>query len=280
VDRSDAYGQAEPQAQSMPPSAAPPADRPMYGSVPQELTIRPGTYVTVRVNEPISSDRNAQGDLFTATLMQPLVVDGIVVAQRGQTVYGRVAEAQKAGRAEGVSHLRLELTGVSLVDGNQAQVRTQMVTRNGRTDVGSDVAAVGTTTAVGAAIGAAADWGRGAAIGAGAGAAAGLIGVLLTRGHATVVYPETVLTFQTVQPVVVSTLRAPQAFRYVGPEDYNHQVAANGPPPRLMPRPAPYYAAPMPYYYPGWYGYPYPYYGPYYGVGVGVVIRGGRWHRW
>ena len=40
------------------------------------------------------------------------------------------------------------------------------------------------TTAMGAAIGAAAEWGRGAAIGAGAGAAAGVVGVLLTRGQA------------------------------------------------------------------------------------------------
>jgi hypothetical protein len=256
-------------------------DRPLYG-IPQELIVKPGTFITVRVNEPMSSDHNQEGDLFSATLAQPLVVDGIVIAQRGQTVYGRVAEAQKAGRAQGVSHLRLELTGISLVDGNQAQVHTQLVTRNGRNDVGSDVAAVAGTTAMGAAIGAAADWGRGAAIGAGAGAAAGIIGVLLTRGHPTVVYPETALTFQLTQPVSISTLRAPQAFRYVGPEEYDRPIA-EGPAPRPRPR---LVAPPPPYYYGYGYGYgygyarPYPYWGPYYGVGVGVVIRGGRWHRW
>ena len=149
-----------------------------------------GTFITVRVNQPLSSDHNQEGDIFNGSLVQPMVVDGVVVAQRGQTVMGRVAEAVKAGRAQGTSRLGLELTGITLADGLQANVRSQMVSRHGQSDVGRDVGTVATTTAVGAAIGAAADWGRGAAIGAGAGAAAGLVGVLLTRGHPTIVYPE------------------------------------------------------------------------------------------
>jgi len=63
--------------------------------VPAHLTIKQGTYVTVRVNQWLSSDRNQQGDAFTATLEQPIVVDGIVVAQRGQTVAGRVSELKR-----------------------------------------------------------------------------------------------------------------------------------------------------------------------------------------
>jgi len=285
VARADEYGQAQtPPPQGPAPlhdNAAPP--RPAYG-LPPQATIPAGTFVTVRVNQMLSSDRNQEGDFFSATLVQPVVVDGIVLAQRGQTVTGRVAEAQKAGRGQGVSHLALQLTGLSLADGTQANIQSQMVTRNGRTDVGRDVAAVGTTTAVGAAVGAAADWGRGAAIGAGAGAAAGLIGVLLTRGHATEVYPETALTFRIETPVNVNLARAPQAFRYVGPNEYDHPVdaqLARRPPPR---NPGWYGGYGYPYPYPYGYGYPYGYpygYGPYYGgIGVGVVIRGGHGRRW
>jgi hypothetical protein len=228
----------------------------------------------------LSSDRNQEGDVFSATLTQPVVVDGIVVAQRGQSVMGRVAEARKAGRASGVSHLSLQLTGLTLADGTQANIQSQMVTRNGQTSVGNDVAAVGTTTAVGAAIGAAADWGRGAAIGAGAGAAAGVIGVLLTRGHPTVVYPETLLTFRIDTPVTVSTTRAPQAFRYVDPYEYDRPVQTQVVHER---RRAPYYAPP---YYGGWYGpgyYPYGGWGGWGGWGGGLVIVGhghGGYRRW
>ncbi|MEO8592073.1 MAG: hypothetical protein ABI759_02020 [Candidatus Solibacter sp.] len=281
VARSDSYGQPQASGYDQPPSAPrdmqqredrPPAAMPRYG-LPPTVSIRPGTFVTVRMEQELSSDHNQEGDIFSATLAQPVVVDGIVVAQRGQTVMGRVAEAVKAGRAQGTSRLALQLTGITLADGLQAGIQSQMVNRNGQTSVGNDVGAVATTTAVGAAIGAAADWGRGAAIGAGAGAAAGLIGVLLTRGHATVVYPETVLTFQIQTPVNVDLARAPQAFHYVGQEEYDRPeqtTVARRPPPSRVPAPYPYYS-PYPY---GGVGYPYAYGYP--GVGFGISIYSGR----
>jgi hypothetical protein len=277
VARADSYGQPQPP-QPQQRNDRPPAAVPHYG-LPSALTIRPGTFVTVRVNQELSSDRNQQGDVFNASLAQPIVVDGVVVAQRGQTVMGRVAEATKAGRAQGTSHLALQLTGLTLADGTQANVQSQLVSRNGQTSVGNDVGAVATTTALGAGIGAAADWGRGAAIGAGAGATAGIIGVLLTRGHPTVVYPETLLTFRIDSPVNVDLTRAPQAFRFVGPDEYDHPVQSTVT--RRPAAPRPYYT-PYPYYYndyyygyPGYYGY-YPYaYGP--SIGFGIGIRGGGW---
>jgi hypothetical protein len=233
-------------------------------TAPPQLTLRQGTFITVRINEMLSSDRSQPGDAFTATLDRPLVVDGITIAHRGQTVAGRVAEAQKAGRVEGVSKLGVELIELTLVDGQQIPLRSQMLARNGDTSVGRDAGAIAGTTAVGAAIGASADWGRGAAIGAGAGAAAGVLGVLLTRGHATVIYPESVMTFRVEAPITISTDRAPQAFRYAAPEDYGQQQASR-PPPSLSQRQP---AAPMPYYYGPAYD-PYYYYGPSIGVYVG-----------
>jgi hypothetical protein len=248
----------EPQAQGPPPASRP------LPPLPPELTIPPGTYLTIRANQVLSSDHNQQGDAFSATLVKPVVVDGIVVADRGQVIQGRISEAQKAGRAQGTSRLGLELTDMTLVDGHQVPVHTQLVNRNGSTSVGRDAATVGTTTALGAIIGAAAGLGKGAAIGAGAGAAAGIAGVMLTRGNPTVVYPEQVLTFQLENPVTVSTARAPQAFREVDPGDYQQPSDE----PRLQSRPS---APPRPYYGPGYgWDYGYPYYGyPYYGYPYG-----------
>jgi len=250
-------------------------------AVPPKLTVKPGTYVTVRMNQWLSSDRNQQGDTFTATLDQPVVVDGVVVAQRGQTVYGRVSEAQKAGRVEGTSRLGVQLTQLTLVDGDQAPIQSQMVTRNGQTSVGRDAAGIGVTTGLGAAIGAGVNGGVGAGVGAGAGAVVGIIGVLLTRGRPTVIYPESVVTFQTTAPVEIATDRAPQAFQYVNSQqDYGRYPA--GPPSASCyncgagaPPPPAYGYGPAygPGYYPpyayGGYGYPYPYYG-----GFGVFIGG------
>jgi len=180
-----------------------------------QLTVPIGAWVTVRVDQELSSDHSFAGDAFTATLAQPLVVNGLVVARRGQTVGGRVVEAQKAGRSKGTSRLELELTELSLVDGQQVPVRTRFIEYQAGTSVGRDVGAVATTTGMGAAIGAAAEGGVGAGIGALAGAAAGMIGVLATRGKATVVYPETTLTFRLEEPLSISTESSGRAFRPV-----------------------------------------------------------------
>jgi hypothetical protein len=254
-------------------TGGPPNDQPNYAP-PSQLTIKPGTFVMIRINQPLSSDRNQAGDAFSATLARPIVVDGVVVAQRGQTIGGRVVEAEKAGRVHGVSRLGVQLTDLTLVDGQQVPIQSQLVNRNGGTSVGRDAAVIGTTTAVGAAAGAAADWGRGAAIGAGAGAVVGVIGVLLTRGEPTVIYPESVLTFRIEQPVTVSTERAPHAFRYVDPNEYDRPYDAMGPPQGPVSGCAGYGCAPPPYYGPAYYPY-YPYYwGPGFAFGYGRGFYG------
>lgn len=259
------YQQAPQQAQTPPPP------------IPSSLTIKPGTYITVRVNQVLSSDHNHPGDAFAATLVKPVVIDGIVVAERGQTIGGRVAEAKKAGMVEGTSKLGVQLTDLTLADGQSLPIQSQLISRDGPTSVGRDAGAVAGTTAAGAAIGAAADWGRGAAIGAGAGAAAGIIGVLLTRGRPTIIYPEQVLTFKLEAPVTVATDRAPQAFRYVEPGDYQQADMQRRPPPTMrVAGPAPYgpVGYPAPYYYgPGYYPY-------YWGPSIGFYYGGGYYRGW
>lgn len=219
---------------------------------PAELVLAAGTWITIRVNETLSSDHNRAGEAFTATLAQPLIVDGWVVSRRGQTVGGRVAEARKAGRVKGTSRLGIELTEIGLADGQQVPVRTQLIEYAGGTSQGRDAAAVGTAVGVGAAVGAAADGGFGAGIGAIAGAAASTIGVLATRGRATEVFPETALTFRILDPVTISTGRSAQAFQPARQEDYEQKQLEH----RASQRPAP---GPPWSYYGGYFGY-FPYY--------------------
>jgi hypothetical protein len=244
------------------------ATAPNAPAIPATLTVPAGSFVSIRVNQWLSSDRNQPGDTFYATLAQPLIVNGVVVARRGSTVMGRVSDAQKAGRVQGLSKLGLQLTNLSLVDGQQVSVQSQVIDRNGHDSVGNDAVAIGATTGIGAAIGASAAGGSGAAIGAGAGAIASTLGVLLTRGRPTEIYPETMLTFRLDSPVAISTAQAPAAFRYADQQDYAPSE------PRLAqqrpPRPSAVYGAPYPY------PYPYPYYGrPYYGPGLSVYIGPG-----
>lgn len=270
-----------PPAQGPAPQAPPPAPR----YAPSSITLPAGTWVTIRLNDFLSSDHNQNGDAFTGTLLEPIVSNGLLIARRGETVTGIVTEAKKAGRVSGTSRLGVELTGIQLADGRQIQVKTKFVERRGNTSYGRDAAAIGATTGVGAAIGAGVNGGVGAGVGAAAGLVASTIGVLLTRGRATVVGPETPLTFSMETPIVLDNSQ--QAFRYATQQDYNARTTgAPGPRPRpgygygpgVYRPPAPYYGG---YYAPG-YGYPYPYaYGyPYWGPSLYFGFGGRFGRRW
>jgi hypothetical protein len=262
-------GAPEPQG---PQQGPPPPSR----YAPTTVSLPAGTWVTVRLIEPLSSDHNIAGDPFTGTLLEPIVINGLLLARRGARVGGVVSEAKKAGRVSGVSHLGFELTEIQLADGRQVQVKTQLMQHQGDTSHGRDAAAIGTTTAVGAAIGAGVDGGFGAGIGAAAGLVASVIGVMVTRGHPSEVYPETPLTFRMQTPLTLDNSQ--QTFLYASQQDYNAPVARPAPP-----RPPAYGAyGPRPYYYGGYYppayGYPYPYpyfYGP--SLYFGYSGYGGHW---
>jgi hypothetical protein len=269
-----------------PPSAVPPPN----AGLPVHLTIPAGKFINVRIDQVLSTSHNQAGDLFSATVIDPIVIDGLVVVQRGQHVAGQVTLSDKGGRVSGVARLGLQLTELTAVDGQQLPVRTQFISRNAPSTAGRDAGVIAGSTALGAAVGAAAAWGTGAAIGAGAGAALGIAGVLLTRGAPAVVYPETPLTFRVEQAVDVDTTHAPQAFQPMNPAEYQQPQFRTGP---AGPGPAgPYPGGPYPYATPYAYGYgysypypyayggyPYPYYYPYYpyfwGPGFGVVIGRG-----
>jgi len=145
-----------------------PTRRTPAAPVPANLVIPPGTVIFARLAEPLSSDRNQPGDTFTATLDRPVIVDGWVVARRGQTIVGSVTTAQKAGRVKGVSQLGLELTDLTIVDGQQLPILTELWKGSAGTSHGSDAAGIATATGAGTILGAAADGGAGAGIGAGA----------------------------------------------------------------------------------------------------------------
>ena len=257
------YGQQNPPPSNRPPATNGLSDQ--YAAPPALLTIPAGTVLVIRMNEPLSSDRNQVGDQFTGVLEQPVVVNGWVVARRLQTVIGQVKSVKKAGRVKGVSELGVELTDVTLVDGQQAPILTELWKGSGGTSHGEDAATIAGGTALGAIVGSAADWGRGAAIGAGAGAVAGIGAVLLTRGRPTILEPESQLTFRLADPVNVDTTRSQQAFWPVSQEDFE---GGRGERPRL--RAGGHYG-----YGPGPCGYYYPcYFAPGY---VGIYGAYGWW---
>jgi hypothetical protein len=201
---------AEPQAQVPPPAPAilnPPSETetaPPPPRTPQTVTIPAGALLSVRLGETLSSGKSQPGDTFSATLDQPLVVEGFVIGERGARVQGKVLESEKAGRLTGVSSLVIHLTRLHTSDGQEIVIDTAPFHKEGPSSKGEDVKKIGAGAVIGAAIGAIAGGGKGAAIGAGVGGAAGTGTAAATRGKPTELPVETRLTFRLQQPVTIT----------------------------------------------------------------------------
>ncbi|MCC6395201.1 MAG: hypothetical protein IT167_31715 [Bryobacterales bacterium] len=188
-----------------PPSRQTAAAIPAKPLPPPPVTLPAGTVLRVRTATTLSTKSNQTGDRFTATLTEPLVAGGKVLAPRGAQVEGLIADSNPGGRVKGRAHISIRLTSVD-VNGRQVAVSTGSFTQTARATKKKDATKIGIGSGIGAAIGAIAGGGRGAAIGAAAGAGAGTGVVLGTRGEPAVIPSESVLTFRLRNPVTVASL--------------------------------------------------------------------------
>jgi hypothetical protein len=212
--KSDDQSNADLQAQNNPPppvmpeqEAAPvqpptPPPPPPPPPPPQKVTIPAGTQLSVRLNDPLDSEKNQVGDTFHGSLSAPIMINGETAIPSGADVIGRVAAVQSAGRFAGQSLLTLELTSVT-VNGKTYNVQTNQWSRQGKGQGKGTVEKVGIGTVAGAVLGGLIGGGRGAAIGAAGGAGAGTGVAAAKKGQQIKLAPEAVLNFQTVNALVV-----------------------------------------------------------------------------
>ncbi len=191
-------------ARTEPENATPREAAPPPRPEPHKVTLNTGMLIPVRLVDGLSSERNATGDTFLATLDKELVVDGFVIAERGARVEGRVANVDRAGKVRGMAALSVELTAVHTSDGQRVPIQTERFDKQAEPTHQQDATKIAAGAAVGAVIGAIAGGGKGAAIGAGVGGGAGAGDVLLTRGKPATLPSETRLSFRLRAPITIT----------------------------------------------------------------------------
>jgi hypothetical protein len=185
--------QAAPSAAEVSPAPAPPPIR----------SISSGTIVRVRLEETLDTARNRAGDRFSATLVEPVAVDGTPVIPKGTRFAGHLIDSKPSGRFKGRALLSLSLDSFEL-NGRSHDITTTRVARASGGHKKRNWILIGGGSGLGSALGAIAGGPAGALIGAGSGAAAGTAGAAFT-GKKNVHLPvETQLAFTLRSPVSVT----------------------------------------------------------------------------
>ena len=206
-------------ASNTPPPAAPPDNSPATQPpppppppAPKQYIIDQGTQLTVRLVDPIDSEKNQTGDTFHATLNTPLTQNGEVAVPAGVEITGHLVDVKSAGKFAGQSDVVLQLDSLTS-GGNTYNIQTDQYSKKGSSRGKNTAEKVGGGAVIGSIIGALAGGGKGAAIGAAAGAGVGGGVQAATKSQQIKLPSETVLTFTLQAPVTVVQAPQPDANR-------------------------------------------------------------------
>jgi hypothetical protein len=186
------------------PPAEPSEETPPAPREPRMVTVPSGQRLTVRLDSTLSTSRSRVDDTFFATLDEPLIVDGLVIADKGARLEGRVVESEQAGRVKGLARLACELTKLHSDDGQVVGIATSTFSIDGESSRNDDLKKVAVGAGAGAILGAILGGGKGAAIGAASGAGAGVGAAAATRGEPAVLEPETRMDFRLAEDVTIT----------------------------------------------------------------------------
>jgi hypothetical protein len=163
-----------PAAVDTDPAPAPAAER--------ALVLAPGSKLTLRFENALSSETSRAGDSVTARVEGATDPDGRVALPGGTVLRGRVVDARQAGRVKGRARVSVDFDRI-VVRGRTHELDASTITVEAPDDHGRDAKIVGGSAAAGAIIGAIKDGKEGFAKGALIGGAGGTGAVLLTRGR-------------------------------------------------------------------------------------------------
>ena len=159
-----------------------------------------GTNLVIRMIDAVDSERSSVGQTFTASLDEPIVINGQTAIPRGADVVVKLVDEKESGKLTGRTTLTLDLISLK-VNGRMVKVNTETVTEESSSSGARTAKVAGGTAVLGTIIGAIAGGGKGAAVGLGAGAVAGIGAEIVTKGQRVKIPSESRLAFVLENPV-------------------------------------------------------------------------------
>lgn len=194
------------------PAPAPADNTPPPPPPTKKYIVDQGTQLSVRLIDPIDSEKNQTGDTFHATLNAPLTSDGDEAVPAGAELTGHLVEVKSASKFAGQSLVSMQLDSLSY-GGKTYNLQTDQYKKETASRGKNTAEKVGGGALVGTLIGALAGGGKGAAIGAAAGAGVGGGAQAASKKPHVALPSETVLNFTLQAPITVVRAPNPDANR-------------------------------------------------------------------
>ncbi len=107
---------------------------PSQSLIPSTTKLPEGTPIPIRLQSALSSASSHAGDTFSATIDEPVVIDGQTLVARGTPATGRVLEAKPAASSRGSSlepgYLRIVLVSLK-IGGRTVMIETSSIFAKG-----------------------------------------------------------------------------------------------------------------------------------------------------
>lgn len=198
-----------PNSSAPAPSPVPAASSaPTVSADSSEITYNTGQVITIRMIDTIDSKTNRAGDVFHASLDEPLQLNNSVVVPRGTDVYVRLVQGTTQGAPNNSNGMHLQLVKMDF-QGRSYSLVSSTYTAAGKMKSKHAGRDIGGGAILGTILGAAIGGGRGAAAGAVVGAAGGGVYADTHKVQQVKVPAETRLDFTLEQPVTISVMPHP-----------------------------------------------------------------------
>ena len=186
----------------------------------EKMVVPAGSTLHCRLTQTITTQLNSQGEPFTATVSEPIMIDGREAIPFGARIEGRIAQLQRPGRVKGVGEMRLAVEKIVLPNGTTlplSAILNSVYGVEGAKVKGEEGAVKGPSSRlrnleeVGAGVGGGGFLGtiigglHGAVIGGAIGGAAGLVDTLRKRGPELALPAGTQLNYQLTRELIIES---------------------------------------------------------------------------
>ncbi len=97
----------------------------------EQVKLPTGSALHCRLTQAISTKLNFQGDAYTATVTEPVIVNGHEIVPYGSTVQGRIAWMLRPGRIKGAGAMQLAVDKITFPDGRSFPLAATLLTTYG-----------------------------------------------------------------------------------------------------------------------------------------------------